>query len=245
MKGKQNLEVMTRETANWRNSLIKLIEREEMKKLMKEERVAAIVVKMLEHRVLKKLWDNDREIFDIVVRVVKKKCNQEVVDAGEGDEEEDADFKKVAKIASDVMRDIAEEFKKFVKRDDTAVVVIKVLNTDDLEKLRKDGEEMAKILSKAEGIVRKEADHSDHGEEELLLPKHNEDVQPVNESFIKEKVASWRKCMGSLTAFLDDENFKKGLPDGAMLGLEVMDALSKSIVSEQVEKNDKSHRYCG
>ncbi|KAH9621780.1 hypothetical protein KSS87_016561, partial [Heliosperma pusillum] len=43
--------------------------------------------------------------------------------------------------------------------------------------------------------------------------------------------------------FLDDENFKKGLPDGAMLGLEVMDALSKSSGSEEVKQNGKSHRH--
>ncbi|KAH9612726.1 hypothetical protein KSS87_005108 [Heliosperma pusillum] len=246
MEEMEDLRKMTRETANWRNSLMKLIEREEMKKLMKEERVAEIVVKMIERPLLKKLWEEDREIFDIVVRVVKKKCNQKALD-GEADVEEDADYKKVAKIASNVLKDIAEEFKKFIKRDDTTVAVVKLLNDDDLEKLRKEGKEMDEILRKAEDIIVKEAELNDHNEEELLLPKYGKDVQLVNESIVKEKVGGWRKRMGSLMTFLDDENFKKGLPEGAMLGLEVMDVLSKSSGSQQVEKTEtgKSHRYCG
>ncbi|XP_074288720.1 uncharacterized protein LOC141613876 isoform X1 [Silene latifolia] len=244
MKDKEDLRVMTRETANWLNNLKELIEREEMKKLMKEERVAEIVVKMIERRVLKKLWKDDREIFDIVVHVVMKKCNQEAIDK-EVDAEEDVDYKKVAKIASDVMKDIAEEFKKFIKRDDASVAVVKLLNDVDLEKLKKDGDEMAKILRKAEGIIRQEAEHIDHDEEEVLLPKYDDDVQQVNKSIIKEKVGIWRKHIGSLMTFLDDEKFKKGLPDGAILGLEVMDALSKSPGSEQVKENGKPHRYCG
>ncbi|XP_074288559.1 putative disease resistance protein At4g14610 [Silene latifolia] len=217
---------------------------EEMKKLMKEERVAEIVVKMIERPLLRKLWEDDREIFDILVHVVKKKCNQEVV-GGEVDVEEDADYKKVAKIASNVLKDIAEEFKEFIKRDDTTVAVVKLLNDDDLEKLRRDGNEMDEMLRKAEDIILNEAELNDHNEEELPLPKHDKDVQQVNEIIIKEKVGGWRKRMGSLLTFLDDDNFKKGLPDGAVLGLEIMDVLSKSSRSEQVEENGKSHRYCG
>ncbi|XP_074288738.1 uncharacterized protein LOC141613889 isoform X2 [Silene latifolia] len=239
-----DLRKMTRETANWRNSLMKLIEREEMKKLMKEERVAEIVVKMIERPLLKKLWEEDREIFDIVVHVVKKKCNQKIVN-GDVDAEEDADYKKVAKIASNVLKDIAEEFKNFIKKDGTTVAVVKLLSDDDLEKLRRDGNEMDKMLRKAEDVILKEAELNDHNEEELLLPKHGKDGQLVNESIIKEKVGGWRKRMGSLMTFLDDESFKKGLPDGAVLGLEVMDVLSKSSGSQQVEEIGKSHRYCG
>ncbi|XP_074290263.1 putative disease resistance protein At4g14610 isoform X2 [Silene latifolia] len=231
-------------TANWWNSIMELIKGEEMKKLMKEERVAEIVVKMIEQPLLRKLWQEDREIFDIVVHVVKKKCNQEIV-GGEIDAEEDADYKKVAKIASNVLKDIAEEFKDFIKRDGTTVAVVKLLNNDDLEKLRRGGNEMDEMLRKAEDIILKEAELNDHNEEELPLPKHDKDVQLVNQSIIKEKVGGWRKRMGSLMTFLDDESFKKGLPDGALLGLEVLDVLSKSSGSHQVEEICKSHRYCG
>ncbi|KAH9620730.1 hypothetical protein KSS87_006221 [Heliosperma pusillum] len=244
MEEMADLRKMTRVTANWRNNLMKLIESEEMKKLMKEERVAEIVVKMIERPLLRKLWEEDREIFDILVHVVKKKCNQEVV-GGEVDAEEDADYKKVANIANSVLKDIAEEFKEFIKSDDTTVAVVKLLNDDDLEKLRRDGKEMGEMLRKAENIILKEAELNDHKEEELPLPKHDKDVQLVNESIIREKVGGWRKRMGSLMTFLDDENFKKGLPQGAMLGLEVMDALSKSSGFEEVKQNGKAHRYCG
>ncbi|XP_074288759.1 uncharacterized protein LOC141613915 [Silene latifolia] len=246
MEGKDRLRVMRRETANWLENFIKLIEGEEMKKLMKEERVTKIVVRVIERRVLKKLWKEDREIFNIVVDVVKKKCSHQEVGEGEiVDAEKDADYQKVAKIASDIIKDITEEFKKFIKTDDAAVAVVKLLNDEDLKKLAKDGDEMAMILSKAEGIIRKKIEHNDHDEEELLIPKHNEDVQSVDKSIIKENIGMWRKHMGRLTAFLDDENFKKGLPDGVKIGLEVMNALSKSSGPEQVEENNKPHRYCG
>ncbi|KAH9611262.1 hypothetical protein KSS87_008935 [Heliosperma pusillum] len=245
MKGKQNLEVMTRQTANWLENVIDVIERGEMKQLMKEEGVAEIVVKVIDRRALKNLWKEDRELFDIVIDVVKKKCSQQ--EAGDGvviRPDEDADYKKVAKVASDVMKDLAEEFTKFIQSDDAAVAVVKLLSDEDLKKLTKDGDEMAIILSKAEGIIRKKIESNDHDEEELLLPKNNEDVQPVDKSLIKENVGKWRKHMGSLMSFLDDENFKKGLPDGAKVGLEVMDALSKNSGSKQIEENGKPHRYC-
>ncbi|XP_074288730.1 uncharacterized protein LOC141613882 isoform X2 [Silene latifolia] len=233
IESKQNMEVMTRETANWLKSLYRLIEREEMKELMREDKVAEITVKMMNQRVMKKFFKEDREIFDILVHVVKKKCNLQADDA-----EEDADYKKVAKIAREVMKDISEEFKKFIKTDDAAVAAVNLLNYNDLEKLKKDDEEMAKILIKAEGINRWEVEHHDDG-----------DVQPVDKiNIVNEKVGFWRKHMGSLMAFLDDENFKKDLPDGVKIGLEVMDAFnksSKSTGSEEVEANDKSHRYCG
>ncbi|KAH9620729.1 hypothetical protein KSS87_006220 [Heliosperma pusillum] len=246
MKGKQNLEVMTRQTANWLENVIDMIAREEMKKLMKEEGVAEMVVKVIDRRGLKNLWKEDRELFDIVIDVVKKKCSQQ--EAGDGvviRPDEDADYKKVAKVASDVMKDLAEEFTKFIQSDDAAVAVVKLLDDEDLKKLTKDGDEMAIILSKAEGIIRKKIESNDHDdEEELLLPKNNEDVQPVDKSLIKENVGKWRKHMGSLMSFLDDENFKKGLPDGAKVGLEVMDALSKNSGSKQIEENGKPHIYC-
>ncbi|KAH9612330.1 hypothetical protein KSS87_023911 [Heliosperma pusillum] len=250
-KEKANMQVMKRETGNWLRSLMNLIERQEMRQLMREEGVAEIVVKMMERRVLKKLWKEDREIFDIVVDVVKNKCNHpRVGDEEVVDPEEDADYQKVAKIASDVVKDIAEEFTKFIKGDDAAVAVVQLLNnvdlnTVDLEKLRNDGDEMAMILIKGEGIIRKEVGNNHDNEEELLIPKHDEDVKPVNESFIKEKVTSLRKRMGRLMTFLDDANFKKSLPDSARLGLEVMTALSNSSGSEQAVENNKPHRYCG
>ncbi|KAH9623067.1 hypothetical protein KSS87_015678 [Heliosperma pusillum] len=245
MKGKQNLEVMTRQTANWLENVIDVIERGEMKQLMKEEGVAEIVVKVIDRRALKNLWKEDRELFDIVIDVVKKKCGHQ--EGGDGvviRAEEHADYKKVAMVAGDVLKDIAEEFTKFIQSDDAAVAVVKLLDDEDLKKLTKDGDEMAIILSKAEGIIRKKIESNDHDEEELLLPKNNEDVQPVDKSLIKENVGKWRKHMGSLMSFLDDENFKKGLPDGAKVGLEVMDALSKNSGSKQIEENGKPHRYC-
>ncbi|KAH9623066.1 hypothetical protein KSS87_015677 [Heliosperma pusillum] len=245
MKGKQNLEVMNRQTASWLENVIDMIAGEEMKKLMKEEGVAEIVVKVIDRRALKNLWKEDRELFDIVIDVVKNKCSHQ--EGGDGvviRAEEHADYKKVAKVAGDVMKDIAEEFTKFIQRDDAAVAVVKLLDDEDLKKLTKDGDEMAIILSKAEGIIRKKIESNDHDEEELKLPKNNEDVQPVDKSLIKENVGKWRKHMGSLMSFLDDENFKKGLPDGAKVGLEVMDALSKNSGSKQIEENGNPHIYC-
>ncbi|KAK9726947.1 hypothetical protein RND81_05G247700 [Saponaria officinalis] len=232
-EGRASLRVMTRETANWLRSLQELIEREEMKKLLKQDRLAEIVVKMMELRGMKRLLTEDRETFDIVVRVVKKKCSQ-VVGSGEVvDPEEDADYKKIAKIAREVMKDTAEEFKKFIKGENGAIAAVTLLNNADLDKLTKDDEEMAKILSNAEGISRKELEHDENH------------VQPVDKNIIKEKVGIWRKYMGSLMAFLDDENFKKSLPDGAKLGLEVMDAMSNSAGYEYTEENAKPHRCCG
>ncbi|KAK9726934.1 hypothetical protein RND81_05G246800 [Saponaria officinalis] len=233
-EGKASLRVMTRETANWLQSLQVLIGRVEMKKLMKEDRVAEIVVKMMEQHGMKRLLKEDRETFDIVVRVVKKKCSQ-VVGDGEVDAEEDADYKKMAKIAQEVMKDTAEDFKKFIKEGDGAVAAVKLLNSVDLEKLRKYDDEMAKTLSEAEEISRKELEHDNH----------DKNLQPVDKNIIKEKVGIWRKYMGSLMAFLDDENFKTSLPDGAKLGLEVMIAMSNSAGYEHPEENAKQHRYCG
>ncbi|XP_074288867.1 uncharacterized protein LOC141614006 isoform X2 [Silene latifolia] len=247
MKGKQNLEVMTRQTANWLENVIDVIEGGEMKMLMKEKGVAEIVVKVMERNALKNLWQEDRELFDIVINVVKNKCSrQEAGDREVLHAEEDADYKKVAKVASEVMKDIAEEFTKFIQSDDAAAVaVVKLLNDEDLKKLTKDGDEMAIILSKAEGVIRNKIESNNHDEKALLLPKDKEDVQTVDKSIMKENVGMWRKHMGSLMSFMDDDNFKKGLPDGAKIGLEVMDALSKSSRSDQVEAHDKQHRYCG
>ncbi|KAK9726929.1 hypothetical protein RND81_05G246600 [Saponaria officinalis] len=232
-EGKASLRVMTRETANWLQSLQVLIESVEMKKLMKEDRVAEIVVKMMELRGMKRLFKEDRKTFDIVVRVVKNKCSQVVGGVGEVvDPEEDADYKKIAKIAREVMKDTAEDFKKFIKEGGGAIAAVTLLDNADLDKLRKDDEEMAKLLSKAEGIRRKELEHDDHDE--------NGD-QPVDRHIIQKKVGFWLKQM----AFLDDENFKNGLPDGAKLGLEVMIAMSNSVGYKHPEENAKQHRYCG
>ncbi|KAK9726955.1 hypothetical protein RND81_05G248200 [Saponaria officinalis] len=238
IEGKGRSRVMTRETTNWLLSLQELIEREEMKRLLKEDRptVAEIVVKMMEQRGMKRLLKDDRETFDIVVRVVKKNCSQVVGDGEVVDPEEDADYKKIAKIAREVMKDTAEEFKKFIKEGDGAIAAVTLLDNADLDKLRKDDEEMAKLLSKAEGIRRKELEHDDHDE--------NGD-QPVDRHIIQKKVGFWHKQIGSLMAFLDDKNFKNSLPDSAKLGLEVMDAMSNSVGYEHTEENANQHRYCG
>ncbi|XP_074288879.1 uncharacterized protein LOC141614017 isoform X2 [Silene latifolia] len=244
MEGKANLRVMTIEAMNWRKRFFSFIKSEELKKLMKEKRVAGNVVKMMEHGVLKKLWKEDREIFDIVVNEVKNKCNLEAGGGEVSDATEDADYKKIAKVASDVMKDIAEEF-KFLNTDDAAVAVVNLLNDEDLEKLTKDGDEIALFLSKGEVIVRNKNEQNDHDEEEFLLPKHDEDVQPASNNIIKEKVRNWRKHMGSLMAFVDNEKFRKGLPDGANLGLQVMDVVLGKNSGSEVEENGKPHRYCG
>ncbi|XP_074288808.1 uncharacterized protein LOC141613948 isoform X2 [Silene latifolia] len=210
-----------------------------MKMLMKEERVAENVVKIMEYSVLKKLWKDDRETFDIVVDVVKKKCNHQ--ENSDGEVIVSADYKKVAKIANNVIKEIAEEFTKFIIRDDAAVAVVKLLNDNDLKKLTKDGDEMAMILSKAEGIIRNKVVHNDHNEEQ------DEELQPVDTSIVKEKVGIWRKHVGRFMHFLDNESFKKGMPKSAILGLQVMDALIANIGSDQlVEENDMPESsYCG
>ncbi|KAH9618075.1 hypothetical protein KSS87_014259 [Heliosperma pusillum] len=243
MEGKKSFRVMTMETANWLENFIKIIEMKEMRKLIQEKRVAEKAVKMMEYNVLKKLWKEDKEIFDIVVDVVKKKCNNQETSDGEVAASlaaaADADYKKIVKIASNVLKEISEEFTKFIIQDDAAVAVVKLLNDDNLKKLTQEGDEMTKILNKAEGIIRNKVGHNDHDE------KHDDEVQAVDTSIVKEKVGIWREHMGRLMDFIDDADFKKGLPKGSIIGLQVMDALIANTSSGVAEENGGPNSYCG
>ncbi|XP_074263784.1 uncharacterized protein LOC141586467 [Silene latifolia] len=231
-----------------------LTEDEELKGLMyKDTETAKFVVKMMGKRHLKTRIREESEMQELVVKVMKK-LKKEM----DKSEEEmmrnilEVDYKEVAELVVEIMKDTIEEFKKLMKEDKRmAVIATRMLKDRDLEKLTKDDQVM-------EEIVREAGNTSD---EEFCLKNKDEESNSLlvkipavdmHKNTVKEAAKKLFTLLANLVTplekLMDDANFKEAVPEaeGVKLGLEVIDGLliRGRGFKKEMDDNNKEHRVC-
>ncbi|KAL9232204.1 hypothetical protein vseg_007340 [Gypsophila vaccaria] len=257
--GNDKQEEITREAASWLKDVRILSEDEELKLLMhKDTETAKYVVKMMGKMDLKRRLNKESEMQDVVIKVMKT-LREEM----ENSEEEmrkiaEMDYKQVAEVVVEMMKDRIDEFKKIMKEDkQMAVVATRTLKDRDLDKLIKGDSEM-------EEIVREAANVSDEDE----LWRNLEDYQSTNEggdgvgtsknnnnnnnNRVKEAAKKLFTPLANLLTplgkLMDDPNFKKAVSEAetVKLGLEVIDGLlvKGSVRVSKLESDETNNRGC-
>ncbi|XP_074265251.1 uncharacterized protein LOC141587677 [Silene latifolia] len=255
-EGNDQLEEITREAASWLKDVRILTEDEELKGLMyKDIETAKFVVKMMGSKYLKRRIREETEMQQLVLKVMKKL--KEDVDKSEEEMRKilEDDYKQVAEVVVEVMKDTIDEFKKLMKEDrKMAIIAIRMLKDSDLNKLTKGDKEMEEIVREAW-----------YSSEEELWPNHEHDEsnvrQPllvkipemgVSENMVKEAAKKLLTPLAYLLTplgkLMDDDDFKAAVPHAVdvKLGLEVIDGLLIRGCGSKKEMDDitKQHRSC-
>ncbi|XP_074267440.1 uncharacterized protein LOC141590781 [Silene latifolia] len=256
-EGNDQLEEITREAASWLKDVRILTEDEELKGLMyKDIETAKFVVKMMGSKYLKRRIREESEMQQLVIKVMKK-LKEDVDKSKEemGTILED-DYKQVAEVVVEVMKDTIDEFKKLMKEDrKMAVITIRMLKDSDLDKLTKGDKEIEEIVREARY----------YSSDEELWPNREDDesnvLQPllvklpakaVSENMVKEAAKKLFTPLAYLLTplgkLMDNDDFKKAVPHAVdvKLGLEVIDGLLIRGRGSKKEMDDvtKQHRGC-
>ncbi|XP_074270091.1 uncharacterized protein LOC141593044 isoform X2 [Silene latifolia] len=230
-----DLKVITREAASWLNDARILTEDEELKGLMyKDIETAKCVVKMMGNKYLKKRIREESEMQQLVLKVMKKL--KEDVDNAEEEMKKilEDDYKQVAEVVVEVMKDTIDEFKKLMKEDrKMAAIAIGTLKSSDLYNLTKGDKEIEEIVREARYSSDEELwPNREDGESsalEPLLVKIPE--MGVSENLVKDAIKNLFTPLANLVTplvnLMDDKDFKKAVPHAAefKLGLQVIDGL--------------------
>ncbi|KAH9610694.1 hypothetical protein KSS87_003703 [Heliosperma pusillum] len=255
--GEGRLEEITRGARSWLKDVRILTEDEELKGLMyKDIETAKYVVKMMGNKSLKwRIIREGSEMQELVIKVMNKLREEMDMSDEEMGKIAEEDYKQVAEVVVEVMKDKIDEFKTLLKQDkNMAAIAIRTLKDRDLDKLTKDDEEMKETLREAENAI-----------DEELLPNHVDDEsnarQPllvnkpemcVRENIVKEAAkklfAPLTDLVTPLGKLMDGADFKKAVPhaEDVKLGLEVIDGLLIKGHGSKKEMVDvtKRHRGC-
>ncbi|XP_074303357.1 uncharacterized protein LOC141637838 [Silene latifolia] len=252
-EGNDRQEEITREAASWLKDVRILMENEDLKGLMyKDIQTAKFVVKMMGKRDLKRRIHEEGEMQELVVKVMKKL--KEEMDESEEEMRKivEVDYKQVAEVVVDVMKDTIDEFKKLMKDDkEMAVIATRTLMDRDLDKLTKGDREMEEIVREAGNASDEEFCQIRKDEEsDALLVK----IPTVGSGKNRVKEAASKlftpltNLVTPLGKLMDDANFKKVMPEaeGVKLGLEVIDGLliRGRGLKKEVDDSTKQHRGC-
>ncbi|KAK9706554.1 hypothetical protein RND81_07G134600 [Saponaria officinalis] len=252
-EGNDKQEEITREAASWLKDVRLLADDEELKGLMYiDMETAKFVVKMMGKKDLKRRLSEESEMQDLVIRVMKK-LKEEM----ENSEEEDmrkmmeVDYKKVAEVLVEVMKDTIDEFKKLMKEDRRmAVIATRTLKDRDLDKLTRGDQEMEEIVRVAGNVSDEELwqNHEDEESDALLVknPVVGSGHNTVKEA-AKKLFTPLANLLTPLGRLMDDANFKKAVPEAesVKLGLEVIDGLLIKRRGSKIEMDDNTKQDTG
>ncbi|XP_074269662.1 putative disease resistance protein At4g27220 isoform X2 [Silene latifolia] len=209
-----------------------------MKMLMhKDMRVAKVMLRLMKND-LKKLVEDDAEMRDLVVKVMKDIAKRKgKAGIREGSEVDEKD-REVCQVLEKLIEETIGEFKKLMQNDEKmAIAAMHLLENhmEKLEKLTETDKEVADIIANA----RETSKHA-----ELLSDNNHDDENVVKDvNTLKERVKNLLKPVWNLTM---NEELLETLPENVSLGIQAIDVVignRRGLKAELMDSdNAASHR---
>ncbi|XP_074269655.1 disease resistance protein At4g27190-like [Silene latifolia] len=243
--GKVKLEILTYKAVHWLGEVQDFTKHKEMKKLMINDMgIARAMLRLMKDADLKMLVEEDGEMHELVLKVMKdyakrrKACNGEVCN-GEvllaADEQKD---KEVGQVLEKLMEETMDEVKALMQNDMyLAVAALHLLENHmvNFERLTEKDKEMADVITKAREMSLKEE----------WLSRDNHLSVLVHENNLREKVTNLLKPMEEVIL---NEELLKAFPENLSLGMEAMGFIIGNSRGQKAElikaDNTSNHRTC-